>query len=166
MTDLSSPTRVRDLLMVGVVVALVANVLVRASYAELPAFPLFAGVTLGALGVAEAIGGTLLRRRIRGAAGTRPVHPLVAARAVVVAKASALAGAIMTGVWAGFLGYVLPRSADISAAAADTASVSVGLVCALVLVGGALWLEYCCRAPSGPEEPEDPDAEPQLPASG
>lgn len=157
MTDLSSPTRVRDLLVVALVVGLAANLLVRATYGELPEFPLFAGVTLGLLGAAEAVGGTLLRRRILGRPGTRPVDPLVAARAVVVAKASALAGAIMTGVWAGFLAYVLPRSADISAAAADSVSVSIGLVCALVLVGGALWLEYCCRAPAGPEDPDAPD---------
>ena len=48
--------------------------------------------------------------------GTRPVQPLVAARAVLVAKASALAGAIMAGAWAGLLAYVLPRSGDVAAA--------------------------------------------------
>jgi hypothetical protein len=153
-TDLSSPTRLRDLLVVALVVALAANLLVRLTYATLPAFPLLGGMTLGVLGVAEAIGGSVLRSRIRGRPGTRPVHPLVAARAVVVAKASALTGAIMTGGWAGLLAFVLPRSGEISAAASDTASAAVGLVCALLLVAGALWLEYCCRTPDEPgDEP-------------
>jgi hypothetical protein len=146
-TDLSTPTRVRDLLLVALVVALVVNLLVRLTYGSLPAFPLLAGVTLGVLGIAEALGGNALRARIRRRPGTRPVQPLVAARALVVAKASALAGAIMTGVWAGLLAHVLPRSGEIAAATGDAGSAAVGLVCALVLVAGALWLERCCRAP-------------------
>jgi hypothetical protein len=41
----------------------------------------------------------------------------------------------------------------VSAAASDSASGVVGLVCALVLVGGALWLERCCRAPDDRDPP-------------
>jgi hypothetical protein len=84
------------------------------------------------------------------------VQPLVAARAVLVAKASALAGAIMAGAWAGLLVHVLPGSADIAAAAADSEAAGVGLVCALLLVGGALWLERCCRTPD-----DEPGADPR-----
>lgn len=150
MTDLSAPTRVRDHQQVALVVALLANLAVRLSYGDLPALPLFAGATLGVLGIAEAIGGNVLRSRIRRRPGTRPVQPLVAARAVVLAKASALAGTIMAGVWAGLLGHVLPRSGEIAAAARDAASAAVGLGCALALVAGALWLERCCRTPEDP----------------
>jgi hypothetical protein len=71
----------------------------------------------------------------------------VAARAVLVAKASSLAGAVMAGVWGGLLAHVLPRAADVAAAASDALAAGVGLACALVLVGGALWLEWCCRTP-------------------
>jgi hypothetical protein len=28
-------------------------------------------------------------------------------------------------------------------------------VCALALVGGALWLERCCRTPDDPDDPDD-----------
>jgi hypothetical protein len=66
---------------------------------------------------------------------------------VLVAKASSQAGAIMAGVWAGLLAHVLPRAADVTAAADDSLAAGVGLVCALLLVGGALWLEWCCRTP-------------------
>jgi hypothetical protein len=140
-------TRPRDLLVVALVIAVLANLAVRLSYESLPGFPLLAGVTLGVLGVAELVGGNLLRARIRRKPGTRPVEPLVAARAVVLAKASSLGGAVVAGAWAGLLAYVLPRASTVSAAASDTASGAVGLVCALALVGGALWLEHCCRAP-------------------
>ncbi|WP_219415551.1 DUF3180 domain-containing protein [Pseudonocardia nigra] len=146
-------TRPRDLLVAALVAAVLANLLVRLAYGSMPPIPLLAGATLGVLGVAEAIAGNALRARIRRRPGTRPVQPLVAARAVLVAKASSLAGAIMAGVWAGLLGYVLPQSGTVSAAADDSVAGGVGLVCALVLVGGALWLEHCCRTPD--DEPGD-----------
>jgi Protein of unknown function (DUF3180) len=146
-----TPTRPRDLLAIALIVAVVVNLLVRLTYASLPGFPLFGGVTLGVLGVAEAIGGRALRARIRREPGTTPVQPLVAARAVMLAKASSVAGAVVAGAWVGLLVYTAPESRAISAAASDTAAAAVGLVCALVLVGGALWLERCLRAPDDPE---------------
>jgi hypothetical protein len=27
----------------------------------------------------------------------------------------------------------------------------------VLLVGAALWLEYCCKAPKGPDEADEPD---------
>lgn len=140
-------TRPRDLAVAGLVAAVLVHLLVRLIYGSLPAVPTFAGATLGVLGIAEGIGGSALRARIERRPGTRPVEPLVAARAVLVAKASALAGAIMAGVWAGLLAYTLPRSGDVAAAAADSVGAAIGLVCALGLVVGALWLERCCRTP-------------------
>lgn len=148
-------TRPRDLLAIALVVAVVANLVVRLTYASLPGFPLLGGITLGVLGVAEAIGGRALRARIRREPGTTPVQPLVAARAVMVAKASSVAGAVVAGAWTGMLVYTAPESGAIAAAASDTAAAAVGLVCALVLVGGALWLERCCRTPDEPKHPDD-----------
>ena len=113
-----TPTRPRDLILHALGTAIVVHLLVRLTYGSLPQFPLAAGLPLAVLGVAEAIGGSALRARIRAASGTRPVQPLVAARAVLVARASALAGALMAGAWAGLLPYVAPRSGDIAAAAA------------------------------------------------
>jgi hypothetical protein len=146
-------TRPRDLLVAGLVAAVVVHLLVRLTYGELPAIPAPAGATLGVLGLAEAVAGSLLRARIQRKPGTAPVEPLVAARAVLVAKASSLSGSIVAGAWAGLLVYVLPRSGDIAAAADDSVGAVVGLVCALGLVAGALWLEHCCRAPDD-EEPD------------
>ena len=101
----------------------------------------------------------MLRARIRRRPGTRPVQPLVAARAVLVARASALAGALMVGVWGGLLAYVAPRSGDIAAAAGDTVAAAVGVLGAVGLVAGALWLQHCCRTPDDPTAgtPDDPE---------
>ena len=152
-----TPIRPRDLVVTALVVAVVVHLLVRLTYGSLPAFPLSAGLPLAVLGLAEVIGGSALRSRIRDRSGARPVPPLVAARAVLVARASALAGAVMTGVWAGLLAYVAPRSGDVAAAAGDTTAAALGVAGALVLVGGGLWLQHCCRTPDDPEGPEDAD---------
>ncbi len=151
-----TPTRPRNLVVIGLVAVVVANLLVRLTYGSLPAFPLLGGGSLGVLGLAEAIAGRSLRARIRRLPGTRPVQPLAAARAVVVAKASAVGGAVVAGAWTGLLVHVLPRSAEVPAAASDAGAAAVGLVCALVLVAGGLWLEHCCRTPEdrggGPDD--------------
>lgn len=76
-----------------------------------------------------------------------PVPPLTAARALAVAKASALAGAALAGLWIGFGAYVLPDASRAAAPAADSVTAVIGLIGAVVLVAGALWLEYCCRVP-------------------
>jgi len=147
-----TPIRPRDLVLHALGTSFVAYLLVRLAYGSLPPFPLAAGLPFAVLGVAEAIGGSALRSRIRGRSGTRPVQPLIAARAVLVARASALAGAIMTGAWAGLLAYVAPRAADLAAAADDTMAASLGVVGSLILVGGGLWLQHCCRTPDDPED--------------
>lgn len=154
-----TPTRPGDLVVPALGAAVVVHLLVRLTYGALPAFPLGAGLPLAVLGAAEAVGGLGLRARIRRRPGTRPVPPLLAARAVLLARASALAGALVVGAWAGLLGYVAPRSADITAAAGDTVAGTVGLLGALALVAGALWLQHCCRAPDAPDDgPAGPGA--------
>jgi Protein of unknown function (DUF3180) len=150
-------TRPRDLLAAALVAALLANLVVRLGYGSMPGFPLLSGATFGVLGVAEALAGNALRARIERRPGARPVQPLVAARAVLLAKASSVSGAIMAGAWAGLLLYVLPRAAEVTAAADDSLAGGVGLICALGLVAGALWLERCCRTPDdeGPDRARD-----------
>jgi sulfite exporter TauE/SafE len=140
-------TRARDLVVTGLVAAGVVFLLMRVAYGDLPPLPTFAGVTLLVLGVVEVALGASLRSRIRKPEGGRPVQPLTAARAVALAKASSLLGAIMLGAWLGILGYLLPRRAEIAAAADDLPSAVVGLGCAAALIAAALYLEWCCRTP-------------------
>jgi hypothetical protein len=71
---------------------------------------------------------------------------------LALAKASAIVGAAMVGVWVGLLLYVLPRLDYLAAAGNDTRTGVVGLVASATLVAAALWLEYSCRTPEPPEE--------------
>lgn len=142
------PTGWRELLPTYLVVALAVYLITRLSYAVLPPLPLFAGITLLVLAIAETVLGFSLKARIERRPGTTPVQPLMAVRAVTLAKASAVAGAVMAGVWTGLLGYLLPRLSQLVAAAQDTPGAALGLGCALALVAAALWLQRCCRAPT------------------
>jgi Protein of unknown function (DUF3180) len=145
-------TRARDLIAAGAVAAVLVNLLLQLSYGDMPTLPQLAGTTLLAFAVAEVVLGSSLRARIRQRPGTRPVQALTAAKAVVLAKASSLAGAITGGAWLGVLSYVLPLREQLPSAASDTVTASIGAVCAAALIAAALWLEHCCRTPDGPDD--------------
>jgi hypothetical protein len=155
-TDRMGPTRPRDLAAVAVVAAILGYLLVRLNYGRIPPLPRLAGLPAAVLGIAEAIFGFGLRSRIMADRTTQsgrtkpPVPPLTAARAVMTAKATALAAAALAGLWIGLLAYVVPDSDVINAARSDTATGVVGLGGAALMMVGALYLEFCCRAPEDP----------------
>ena len=103
------------------------------------------------LAIAEVLAANQLRDRIRRRPGAPPVQPLVAARMLALAKASAVVGAVMVGIWAGLLVYVVPRLGQLAAAGNDTATAAFGVVAAVALTAAALWLEYSCRTPAPPD---------------
>jgi hypothetical protein len=148
-------TRPRDLVITGAVLAVIVNLLALLDYDALPPLPLAAGVTLLVLAVVELVFAQSLRARLAGKQGTKPVPALVAARAVALAKASSLLGAIMAGAWLGILVYVVPKRATLITGPGDTNSAIVGLVSAGALIAAALWLEYNCRAPEDRDDPDD-----------
>ncbi len=145
------PTRVRDLVWAAVLAGVPAYVLVRGYYGRLPALPWTPSLALTVLAAFE--GGTArsTRARIARRSGTQPVEPLVVARLVALAKASALVGAILVGGWAGAFGFTLGARDRLAAAGRDAVVSGVGLFVALALVGAALWLEQACRAPEPPD---------------
>jgi hypothetical protein len=147
-------TRPRDLLAVAVVAAALAFLVVRLNYQRMPPLPRFAGLAAALVGIGEAFTGFGLRSRIRprerantGSSTRKPVPPLTAARAVMAAKATSLAGAAVAGLWVGLLLYVLPSWSVLAAARADSITGIIGLVGAVIMVVGGLFLEHCCRAP-------------------
>ena len=148
-------TRARDLAIPAALTGLLVHLLLRISYDELPPLPMLAGSTLAPIAIVEAVFGYSLRARILRRPGTQPVAPLTAARAVALAKASSLLGAIMLGGWLAVIAYALPQRDQFATAGSDTTSATVGAACAGALIAAALWLEFCCRAPRGPEEPYD-----------
>jgi len=146
-------TRPRDLLAVALAAAVLGYLAIRLSYQRIPPLPRFAGLAAALVGIGEAVAGFGLRSRIRprrpseaGAAG-RPVPPLTAARAVMTAKATSLAGAALAGLWVGLLIYVAPSWSELDAARSDGITGIISLVGALIMIGGGLFLEHCLRAP-------------------
>ncbi|MGW4212814.1 DUF3180 domain-containing protein [Lentzea sp. NPDC004789] len=141
-------TRPRDLATIAVIAGLLAHLLLRLAYDSLPPLPLAAGSTLLAVAVAELVLAFSLRARIQRRPGARPVQPLTAARAVALAKASSVLGALMFGAWTGLLIYVVPVRDEFAAAGNDLFAAVVGMVSAAGLTAAALWLEHCCKTPT------------------
>lgn len=158
-------TRWRDMAAVAAVVAVVVKLLLVWNYQRIPPLPVAAGVPAAVIGLGELAFGVGLRRRIRerqqratrpvtgtGArsqdpAVDRPLDVLTVARSLMVAKATALAGAAFLGIWVGVAVHVLPLADQLTAAAHDRTAALIGLVGAVVMTGGALFLERSCRAP-------------------
>jgi hypothetical protein len=148
-------TKIRDLIGVALVAGLLTAILLRFAYSDLPTLPRLAGVTFGVLAIVEALLAWQLRNRIAGKTGAKPVQPLTAARAVALAKASSLVGALMVGVWAGVLLTVVPLADSVLAAGADRTTALVGLLGSAALVAAALWLEHCCKTPDPPQQDDN-----------
>lgn len=150
-------TRVRDLLGLAAFAAVAAWLLVRAFYGSLPPISVFAGASLIPVALIEVVLAFVIRARVdehRVGVDRHQLHPITAARAVALAKASCLVGAASAGVWLGFLMFLLPERAEVDAAAEDTTGTLVGLLAGVLLVIAALWLEHCCKTPDEP--PDEP----------
>ena len=140
-----TPTRIRTLALAALTCAVLAWLVLRLVYVTLPPLPWTAVPALGVLAVAEAVSGRNVRARLRGE-GAR-IHPITVARMAALAKASSLTAAIIGGLAAGFLTYVL-GSLGKPAYRRDALVSGVTLVSALALAAAALYLEYGCRVPT------------------
>jgi len=140
------PTKIRTLALTALVSALVVWLLLHMAYASLPPLPWTGVPALLLLALAEVVSGRNVRSRLRGSGGTR-IPPIAVARMAALAKASSLAGALIGGLAAGFLVYVL-ASLDKPAYRSDAFVSGVTLVSAMALVLAALYLEQGCRVPT------------------
>ncbi len=149
------PTRILDLAANVIIAALVAWVATRMAYDSFPPISTFAGASLYPVAAIEAVLAFVIRARVNDnqlGNGRHQLHPITAARAVALAKASLQVGSIAAGVWLGFLCWVYPQRGSSGAAAADSPGAIVGMLAGVALVAAALWLEYCCRAPDDPTD--------------
>jgi hypothetical protein len=147
------PTKVPTLALAALVCAVLAYLLLRLVYVSLPPLPWTGVPALLLLAVAEAVSGRNVRARLRGSGGTR-IAPIAVARMAALAKASSLAAALIAGLAAGFLVYVL-GSLDKPAFRTDAVTAGVTLVSGLALMAAALYLEQGCRVPPRPDEDDD-----------
>ncbi len=149
------PTRRRDLTAAGLSAAVISYVVVLLVYRWFPPITVWTGVSLAAVAGLEVVWGRQVRAKIDGGeigAGPGRLHPLVVARSLLVAKASAWMGAVMLGWWSAVLVYLLPRRSTLRVAGEDTIGTAVAVVSALVLVVAALWLQHCCKSPWDPTD--------------
>lgn len=152
------PTRKRDLAAAVVLTAVVGYLLMGLLYRWFPPITVWTGLSLLAVGAAEAVWAFYVRAKISdGEIGDSPgrLHPLAVARSVLIAKASAWVGALVLGWWTAVLAYLVPRRSTLRVAAEDTAGAAVAAGCALALLVAALWLQHCCKSPGEPPDNTD-----------
>jgi hypothetical protein len=150
-----TPTRPRTLLAVAIACGLVAWLVIRASFPNLPQLPWTAAPAMVLLAVAEAITGRNLRARIQGRTDDgKPLAPIGVARAAALAKASSLGGAVFAGLAGGGLIYALSYS-NLPVARHDAIATGITLGAGIILVAAALYLEHSCRTPSGKGDDDD-----------
>jgi hypothetical protein len=139
------PTRARDLAVVAVVFGVFGYLLLWWAYRSIPTLPRTAPLSVVLIGIIELQVAGQTRRRLEGRPGTRPILPLTVARLAALAKASSTTGAALAGVWAGVLGYTIPRTDEFPTAGSDAITAGLGLAAAAVLLVGGLVLERVCR---------------------
>ncbi|MCZ2830054.1 DUF3180 domain-containing protein [Modestobacter sp. VKM Ac-2986] len=148
-----NPVSRRDLVALALGLAVASWLVVRAAYGDLPALRWWLPVPVGLLALAEAGAARTLGARLpaqrdrRPIPGGGPVEPLLVARLVVLAQASAYVGAVLAGCWAGVLLHTVPALDQLTAARGDTGTAVLGVVLALALTVAALWLEHVTKIP-------------------
>ncbi|WP_435818214.1 DUF3180 domain-containing protein [Micromonospora matsumotoense] len=153
------PTRFSTLVVAVLAAAALAWLLISSFYySGMPRLPWLPVVTLGGLAVLEAYAAVNTRGRIERKPGREPVNPLLVARFVVLAKASALAGAIFLGCYAGLTGWLFVEPTN--AAIQDRPAAGAGTLASLALVAAALWLERSCRVPESDDDADDRQGRP------
>lgn len=161
------PTRAGFLAVIALGVAVLAFAALRvvdARMTTLPRLPVSAPTAVLGLALVVGMATLALRPRLlarpgaRTAGGPKPLHPLVAARVAVLAKASAHVGAVLLGVYVGYL-LVLPGlDADLRRDRAIVAGLSA--LGGLLLASLGLLLERACRVPPPADDDEPPPAVP------
>ena len=144
------PTRLAILAAIVIGAAVFAWLLVRFVYSSLPLLPMTMLPSLLLLALGELYTGMVTRSRIQRRPGTKPIEPLVAARLAALAKASSHAAAVLVGGFAGIAIYLI-SSLDKPTPRRDFFVSSSTFLAGAALIGAALFLEYACRIPKGPE---------------
>jgi Protein of unknown function (DUF3180) len=153
-----TPTSASTLVVAGLAMAALSWLAISRFYGNFPAIPWLPGLTLLALAGLEFVAAVNTKARIDRRRGTEPVDPLLVARYVVLAKASALAAALFTGLYAGVVAWLVTEQGRLTQAEDDLTPAVVGLVGSVALVAAALTLERACRVP-----PPPPSSDPAQP---
>lgn len=144
-----APTRWSTLLLVVLIFGVGAHRLIDTWYSTLPPLPWGPLVSVGLVALIEVAAAWRVAPHVPGRkVALEPVEPLLVARLAVLAKASSVLGAAVTGVCIGAAAWLVPRSERVVAAEHDVPVALAGIVVGVLLVVAALWLEWACRIPS------------------
>lgn len=113
-------------------------------------------VLLVLLAVADVLFAIPIRRAISGA-DPRPVDPFRAVRVAMLAKASSVVGAVLAGIAAGLLVFLLTRPV---APVGSVVAVIATLAAAIVLVVAALIAEHLCTIRKDDDDQQPGPADP------
>jgi hypothetical protein len=116
-----------------------------------PAVPWAAPLTLLLLAVAFALAAWILKPRIQRRPGHRPLDPFTAARTAVLALAGSRTGAAVTGVYLGYVGFLLLDLAN-DYRRRMVLIAAIAALAGVALAAAALWLERICRIKDGDDE--------------
>ncbi|WP_165063316.1 DUF3180 domain-containing protein [Marisediminicola senii] len=152
-------TRISSLLLlaaIGLVVGGMTQLALASAGRPIVIAPITLPLALIAIGAIVVWMAVPIRRMTRGRAPAKgPVDPFFATRVVMLAKASALSGALLAGAGGGMLAYLLTRS--VVPGVGSLASTIATIVGAVVLLTCGLVAEHMCRIP--PDDDEDNDGQ-------
>ena len=97
-------------------------------------------------------------RRATRSERPRPIDPFYATRVVLLAKASSLTGALLTGAGAGFALELLSRSGGLDTGSLLRALAMLGA--SIVLLAAGLLAEWFCTVPPSDDDPSEPQLDP------
>ncbi|MCX4448449.1 DUF3180 domain-containing protein [Streptomyces sp. NPDC087866] len=130
------------------------------SLGTLPSVPLFAPIVLAAIAVVLLATALSIRARLRAQRERRPgakgVEPLMAARALVFAQASALVVALVSGMYGGMAVFLL-GSLDIPPRRDQAIYAGFAVLAGIGVIAAALFLEHICKLPDDKDD-NKPDA--------
>lgn len=129
--------------------------------ATLPRVPLAAPIVLALIAVVLLATALSIRARLKAQRERRPgakgVDPLMAARAVVFAHASALVAALVSGMYGG-TGVFLLESLDIPARRDQAVYAGFSVLAGIAVIVVAFFMERVCKLPEDDDEPGNGNA--------
>nr|WP_203592912.1 DUF3180 domain-containing protein [Streptomyces sp. SID9124] len=120
------------------------------SFGTLPSVPLAAPIVLAVIAVVLLATALSIRSRLRAQRERRPgakgVEPMMAARALVFAQASALVVALVSGMYGGTAVFLL-GSLDIPPRRDQAIYAAFAVLAGIAVIAAALFLEHVCKLP-------------------
>lgn len=155
--------RIRTLAALFAVAAILSWALARMldALGSLPSVPVAAPIVLAAIATVLLATALSLRSRLKAQRerqpGAKGVDPMMAARAVVFAQASALVAALVSGMYGGTGVFLLINEIDLPARGDQALYAGLSVGAGIAVMAAAVFLERVCKLPDD-EDDDNPAA--------